>query len=128
VTLCPDCHRAAELKVHIRSGLAGLSNLILGVAPLLVMSDQEDLGVLIDQDGVLDQTPSILIYDKVPAGIGLALSLYHRHSDLMSQAYSLVEECPCLDGCPSCVGPVSENGIGGKQETIALLSLLIETV
>jgi DEAD/DEAH box helicase domain-containing protein len=128
VTLCPDCHRAAELKVHIRSGLAGLSNLILGVAPLLVMSDQEDLGVLIDQDGVLDQTPSILIYDKVPAGIGLALSLYHLHSDLMSQAYSLVEECPCLDGCPSCVGPVSENGIGGKQETIALLSLLIETV
>ena len=44
----------------------------------------------------------------------------------MNSAYKLVNSCKCRDGCPSCVGPAGENGIGGKQETLALLSLLTD--
>jgi DEAD/DEAH box helicase domain-containing protein len=35
-----------------------------------------------------------------------------------------VSQCGCEDGCPSCVGPGGENGIGGKQETLAILKQL----
>jgi DEAD/DEAH box helicase domain-containing protein len=43
----------------------------------------------------------------------------------MKRALELVIECPCEDGCPSCVGPAGENGVGGKQETVAILKELI---
>jgi DEAD/DEAH box helicase domain-containing protein len=33
--------------------------------------------------------------------------------------------CPCENGCPSCVGPASEYGEGGKTETLYLLSLIL---
>jgi DEAD/DEAH box helicase domain-containing protein len=124
VTLCPSCHRAVEQRVHIRSGMAGMANVFQSLSPFLVMADPEDIGVVVDQDGQLAETPSILLYDRIPAGIGLALALYHRSTLLIEQAFQLVQECSCLDGCPSCVGPVAEEGSGGKAETLALLELL----
>jgi len=43
---------------------------------------------------------------------------------LIQRALELVSECACEDGCPSCVGPGGENGIGGKQETLEILKQL----
>jgi DEAD/DEAH box helicase domain-containing protein len=43
---------------------------------------------------------------------------------LIARAYELVNECDCKEGCPSCVGPAGENGVGGKEETLALLAAL----
>jgi DEAD/DEAH box helicase domain-containing protein len=60
----------------------------------------------------------------VPAGIGLSEALYDMHAELVQRAYELVANCGCQNGCPSCVGPAGINGIGGKEETIALLSAL----
>jgi DEAD/DEAH box helicase domain-containing protein len=60
----------------------------------------------------------------VPAGIGFSQRLYETHLDMLGRALELVGACPCEDGCPSCVGPGGENGLGGKQETLALLNAL----
>ena len=43
---------------------------------------------------------------------------------LLDKCYDLVSSCTCDSGCPSCVGPDSENGYGGKPETLFLLELL----
>jgi DEAD/DEAH box helicase domain-containing protein len=43
---------------------------------------------------------------------------------LILRALELVNECGCEDGCPSCVGPGGENGVGGKAETLAILKEL----
>jgi DEAD/DEAH box helicase domain-containing protein len=43
------------------------------------------------------------------------------HKQLVKSALELVSECPCTDGCPSCVGPGGENGMGGKRETLEIL-------
>ncbi|GAG46576.1 unnamed protein product, partial [marine sediment metagenome] len=32
--------------------------------------------------------------------------------------------CECAEGCPSCVGPAGEGGLGGKRETLAILEAL----
>jgi DEAD/DEAH box helicase domain-containing protein len=71
--------------------------------------------------------PTIVIYDLIPAGIGLSEQLYNIESELLQRSFELVKDCECLDGCPSCVGPAGENGVGGKQETLALLSILINS-
>jgi DEAD/DEAH box helicase domain-containing protein len=68
-----------------------------------------------------DYEPNIFIYDSYPGGIGLSEPLYRLHDRLLAQSLSLIEACPCRDGCPSCVGPVGEVGSRGKQVALALL-------
>ncbi len=126
ITLCPNCHRLAELSIRMRSALSGLKYLMSNLAPLLVLSEPSDLGSFADPNAKFaNMNPVILIYDSIPAGIGLASSLNDRIQELLQKCYQLVHQCECQDGCPSCVGPAAEMGLGGKQETTYLLDLLI---
>ncbi len=126
ITLCPNCHRKAELVVRMRSGLSGVCYVLNQLAPLFVMCDMEDIGAISDfQSPLTDGRPTVLLYDRIPAGIGLSESLYHIHERLLAEAMELVRNCPCQDGCPSCVGPAGENGAGGKNEALALLKILV---
>jgi DEAD/DEAH box helicase domain-containing protein len=124
VTLCPSCHRKAETNLRMRSGLAGLATVLGQLAPLFLMCDSGDLGVYTDSSSTVFGHPSVVLYDQVPAGIGFSQKLFEIHAELLRRALELVEECECEDGCPSCVGPAGENGVGGKQETLAILELL----
>jgi DEAD/DEAH box helicase domain-containing protein len=127
-TLCPSCHRKVEQNVRMRSGLAGLAYVLGNLAPLFLMCDAGDLGTHVEP--VENQTfgqPAIVLYDAIPAGIGFSQKLFEMHADLMARALELVSECPCTDGCPSCVGPGGENGYGGKQEAVDILKELTRT-
>ena len=125
VTLCQSCHHRAELSVLIRSGLAGLSYVLANLAPLFLMCDISDLGAQSDPLSPLaEKQPTVVLYDLVPGGIGLSEALYDMHADLIQRAYELVTHCGCHNGCPSCVGPAGINGVGGKEETLALLAAL----
>ena len=124
ITLCPACHRKAEQNVRIRSGLAGLGSVLGQLAPLFLMCDPGDLGLHTDQALSNSGQPGIVIYDDVPGGIGFSQKLFELHDELMQRAQELVQECKCKDGCPSCVGPGGENGMGGKAETMEILKQL----
>ena len=125
ITLCPSCHHKAEQNVRMRSGLSGLVYVLGNLAPLFLMCDSGDLGTHVEP--VENQTfgqPTIVLYDAIPAGIGFSQKLFEIHNELMARAFELVRECPCADGCPSCVGPGGENGYGGKQESLEILKEL----
>jgi DEAD/DEAH box helicase domain-containing protein len=116
VTLCPACHHRAEMGVRIRSGLGGVANLLAGVAPLYLMCDPRDLGMVVEPQAsgselaqIPVRGPTITIYEKVPGGVGYAEELYRLMPELLQAAYDLVTGCPCAHGCPSCVGPVLEH-------------------
>ena len=122
VTLCPDCHHKAEQNVRMRSGLAGLAYVLHQLAPLFLMCDMEDIGVYFHPEAEFCQgQPTFALFDMVPAGIGFADRLYELHDQLVRESLRLVNDCPCEDGCPACVGPAGENGIGGKAEAKAIL-------
>jgi DEAD/DEAH box helicase domain-containing protein len=126
VTLCPSCHRKAETNLRMKSGLGGLATVLGQLAPLFLMCDSADLGVYFDPAwAAADGMPTVVLYDQVPAGIGFSRKLFELHSGLLRRALELVQECECEQGCPSCVGPAGENGVGGKQDTLAILELLI---
>ena len=126
ITLCPSCHHKAEINLRMRSGLTGLASVLGQLAPLFLMCDSRDLGITTDPSSSVFGHPSVVLYDQVPAGIGFSQKLFEIHADLLKRALELVEECECDEGCPSCVGPAGENGVGGKQETLAILKLLCE--
>ncbi len=125
VTLCRTCHQKAEAAVRMRSGLSGLVTALGHLAPLFLMCDSHDVGVHADPQSPLAQgEPAVVIYDQVPAGLGFSERLFTLHTELIAQAYELVSTCPCLDGCPSCVGPAGEDGQGGKAQTLGILGSL----
>jgi DEAD/DEAH box helicase domain-containing protein len=125
ITVCNSCHRKIETAVRVRSGLAGLAFTLGNLAPLSLMCDIGDLGIHSDpQSSLTEGKPTVILYDKIPGGIGLSERLYEIHTELMVRGRELVEACPCEDGCPSCVGPGGEAGYGGKREALALLKVL----
>ncbi len=127
VTLCSDCHSLVESQVRVRSALSGLDHLLGSLSPLLVMSDTGDLGSFFDPAAKFAlNKPAIIIYDNIPAGIGLSEGLYKRFDELLQKAHVVVNRCDCEDGCPSCVGPVLESAYGGKTETLELIKYLQE--
>jgi DEAD/DEAH box helicase domain-containing protein len=132
VTLCSICHRRAELSVRMRSGLSGLAYLVGNLAPLFLMCDAHDIGIHSDPQAVLRSGtlgdgphPAVVVYDAIPGGIGLSERLYELQTELLSRAFGVVKDCPCSDGCPSCVGPGGEFGSGGKNETKAILDAIL---
>jgi len=129
VTLCRSCHGRAELAVRMRSGLAGLSTVLGHLAPLFLMCDVNDIAVHSDPKSPLAaEQPAVVVYDLAPGGIGFSERLFELHAELIARAGELVAACACADGCPSCVGPAGEEGRGGKQETQAILDVLIKGV
>jgi DEAD/DEAH box helicase domain-containing protein len=90
------------------------------------MCDAGDLGIHFDpQAAFAEGLPAVVLFDAIPAGIGFSQKLFEIHTELLRRSMELVLECPCEDGCPSCVGPAGENGVGGKQETVAILKELV---
>lgn len=125
ITLCPACHHRAEMAVHLQSGLAGLAYVLGNLAPIYLMCDQRDIGVHSDpKSSFNDHKPTVLLFDKIPAGIGLSEKLFEIHPELIESCRELVSQCDCFQGCPSCSGPPGELGTGGKRETLALLNIL----
>ncbi|MDZ7799781.1 MAG: DEAD/DEAH box helicase [Trueperaceae bacterium] len=123
VTLCPACHHRAEQSVRVRSGLAAVAYVLRSLAPLRVMCDARDLGVLSDPASpVASGAPAVLVYETVPGGVGFAAELAARHEELIAAAHDLVTSCACDEGCPGCVGPAGEPGHAGKDEARALLA------
>jgi DEAD/DEAH box helicase domain-containing protein len=127
VTLCSRCHRLAEQNVMVQSGISALGHLLVNLAPFFVMCDRKDLDVFTeDRSPLANGNPVVLIYDNISGGIGLSRKLFDLHDRILSAALNLVSKCPCKMGCPSCVGPVAENGEGAKDHAIAILRELVE--
>ncbi len=109
-------------KADLESGLVGLSNVLVNVAPLFLMCDPRDIGVKPEIRSPHTGEATIFIYDKVPAGIGFAEKLYRIHDQLLEAAEQLVRDCDCAAGCPSCVGPEGEIGTHGKRNALRLIA------
>jgi DEAD/DEAH box helicase domain-containing protein len=89
------------------------------------MCDQGDLGSAADPQSTLAEgAPTIVLYDQIPAGIGLSNHIFDICKDIVQASLDHVSACGCKDGCPACVGPGGENGLGGKAESLAILTIL----
>ncbi|HEY8001199.1 MAG TPA: DEAD/DEAH box helicase [Solirubrobacterales bacterium] len=75
----------------------------IAVLPLLAMCDRWDIGGLSTNVHFQTGLPTIFIYDGHPGGVGIARRGYDEFEHLVADAARLVGECPCAEGCPSCV-------------------------
>ena len=117
----PDATAAKFDRETLDGALIGLARLGRNAAPMLLMSDPRDLGVVTQVQSPFTGRPTLYLYDSVPGGVGLAHRLYEVQDELLLACLEMARDCPCADGCPSCVGPTSEVGVRGKAAAVELL-------
>lgn len=106
---------------EIKSGLLGLCNVMVNIAPLYLMCDPKDIRGVVQIKSPFTQKPTIFIYDNFPGGVGFAEKLYTMEDQLLKAARQVILECDCEDGCPSCVGPHEEVGHGSKDFALKII-------
>jgi DEAD/DEAH box helicase domain-containing protein len=75
----------------------------IAVLPLIAMCDRWDIGGLSTNLHPQTGGPTIFIYDGHPGGVGITRTAFARFEGLCGDAHRLIAECPCREGCPSCV-------------------------
>ena len=88
---------------HMLGSLHAAEHSQIAVLPLLAMCDRWDIGGLSTNLHPQTGGPTIFIYDGHPGGIGITRQGFRSFESLVGDAYRLLAECPCRDGCPSCV-------------------------
>src|SRR3954471_1379114 len=105
VWLAPDDVTRQEMKaagLRASEGVVGLRNLAMVALPLVAMCDSRDLGGVVDSKN-LGRTTMIL-YDRYPGGLGYCERGFAHMPQVLAICLEMVRDCPCDDGCPSCVG------------------------
>lgn len=136
--LTPQAAVRAEMKAagHRPSeGLCGLRNLAVVALPMVAMCDSRDISGVVDSKNL--GSSSMILYDRYPGGLGYSEKGYAEIEALLAICRQMVAECPCDEGCPSCVGlpnlrpaihsdPDLMRGypIPNKAATVLLLELL----
>jgi len=124
----------------------GISYALRSMAIIYLMCDLRDLGVaVIDtlQDRKIYQQqlkrrasdvparesfqPNIYLYDKYPGGVGFSKTLYDTHQILFGAVESLVQNCSCVNGCPSCIGAPLIYSRHGKDAVLYFLGKIHAT-
>jgi DEAD/DEAH box helicase domain-containing protein len=83
-------------------GLVGIRNVAISVLPLFSMCDRRDIGGIVESSNT--GSPTMFLYDRFEGGLGFVETGYDRIEELLEACLSLVSECGCEEGCPSCVG------------------------
>jgi DEAD/DEAH box helicase domain-containing protein len=90
----------------LEAGLQGMAHALRHVASLHLMCDPRDLGAVAEVRSITTLLPTVTVYEVYPGGVGFSSRMFELHSELLDDAAALVRDCPCLAGCPSCIGPL----------------------
>ncbi len=122
----PDGITSRYGRDDLQNGMLGLANLLRIAAPLNLMCSPRDIAVCYQVKCPFTDKPTMILYDNCPGGVGLAEKTFRMRDILLHEALTLVKGCACENGCPSCVGPVGEIGLTGKQMAASLIGEMLK--
>lgn len=112
---------------HFMGGLHAVEHAIISIFPLYVLCDRNDIGGICFTSHPKVGGPAIFIYDSYPGGVGIAYGGYGNIGKLLKSTQSLIAECDCDTGCPSCIHSPkcgSGNKPLDKQSAVLVLEIL----
>lgn len=123
-----DCAQRAKLAPNeLGAALNALASALRQVAPVQVLCDPTDIRAQANLRAPHSDRPTIFLYETYPGGVGISAKLYTHHRPLLRAAVALLSDCPCKDGCPSCIGDALETGAPGKHAALTLAGLALGT-
>ncbi len=95
--------RITDGGLDLHGGLHACEHAAIGILPLFALCDRNDIGGVSTPFHPDTGKAQIFVYDAHSGGIGIAEKGFDMISELWQATLKAVEECPCTDGCPSCV-------------------------
>ena len=97
--------------MHFMGSLHAAEHAAISLMPLLVVCDRGDIGGISIPFHPQVRTGAVFIYDGHPGGVGIAARAFSSLPELLGRVQTLLQDCDCEDGCPSCVqSPKCGNG------------------
>src|SRR6476659_3082421 len=103
--------RAGVSTKELAGGIHGAEHCAIGLLPLVATCDRWDIGGVSTPLHPDTGLTTIFVYDGYPGGAGIAERGYHAAERWLRATADRLRDCPCRDGCPSCVvSPKCGNG------------------
>lgn len=104
ITIPEKVKKEAEKRFfHFMGGIHAVEHAAIGIIPLLVLCDRNDLGGISTTFHHQISSAAVFVYDGVPGGVGLTQKAFHEADNLIDTTLATIKGCPCKTGCPSCV-------------------------
>ena len=95
--------RLEEAQLDFAGGLHAVEHAAIGILPLFALCDRNDIGGVSTPLHPDTGRAQIFIYDAYPGGIGIAEKGFDMIAELWQATLRAIAECPCQEGCPSCI-------------------------
>jgi len=111
-------------KRYIGAALYGLSYLLRHIAPSLCMAALKDVetDVSLIEEESQEWKSALYMFDTIEGGVGYGEKVYEKIEECLEFCLTVLDECACLAGCPSCVPPLPP-GVANEE----LEALLVES-
>ncbi len=87
----------------IQGGIHGIEHAHIALLPLFAGCDRWDIGGMSTPVYYETGKTTIFIYDGYQGGIGYAEKGFEIFEDHIASTYETIKNCPCRNGCPSCI-------------------------
>lgn len=84
------------------NGLRGIGYATRQLLPLFMTCDVLDFSHTVGSANSPWQ--SVFVYERYPHGLGFTEKAYERLAEILPRVHEHLGQCPCVDGCPACVG------------------------
>jgi DEAD/DEAH box helicase domain-containing protein len=92
-----------KAQLDFAGGLHAAEHAVIGILPLFALCDRNDIGGVSIPLHPDTGRAQVFIYDAYPGGIGIAEKGFDMLTELWQATLGVIRECPCLEGCPSCI-------------------------
>jgi DEAD/DEAH box helicase domain-containing protein len=90
-------------SLDFHGGLHAAEHAAIGILPLFALCDRNDIGGVSTPLHPDTAQPQVFIYDGHPGGVGIAERGFELIEPLWEATLKTISECPCEEGCPSCI-------------------------
>jgi len=95
--------RLDKEQLDFAGGLHAAEHAAIAILPLFALCDRSDIGGVSTPLHPDTGRAQIFIYDAYPGGIGIAERGFDLVEELWQATLKTITECPCQEGCPSCI-------------------------
>jgi DEAD/DEAH box helicase domain-containing protein len=95
--------RLDKYQYDFAGGIHAVEHAAIAMLPLFTLCDRNDIGGVSTPLHPDTGKAQIFIYDAYPGGIGIAEKGFELVEQLWQTTLNAISECPCQEGCPSCI-------------------------
>ncbi len=95
--------RVIQEQLDLAGGLHAAEHAAIAMLPLFALCDRNDIGGVSTPLHPDTGKAQIFIYDAYPGGVGISEKGFDLIRELWQTTLRAIKECPCQEGCPSCI-------------------------